>query len=288
MTRSPALILLLAACAPKAFAFSKPNHILITEYSLRELARCTPQETVLWTSAGELTVLGRRLTQLPADEDNITRERLDNWHFYDRFRRADGAPGLRHWGASKNATLHPLYESLSAQMAQTYDATTRVLLVGRLIHYLQDMAVPAHVLPVFHPRYGFQKDAVDSYPFRAPPAIDCEALKVEFGRIVAGAPAAERFFPELLDLAAQETLRPFTDPAADPLPVPWACYWKPNPAGWGEYGVGFGTEFIQCDGRSYQISSDDYANFMDRRHGHAARYTELAIYYLLFLSDFRP
>lgn len=188
-----------------AFGFDPELHGKYTEAAFtlyRE--HCQP---ALPSEAVESTVKGVKA------EDGWTPTRARNWHFYNR----DGQVRRAWWGAERNLDavfrqrireLEERLETRESDPSEIYKAT------GRVLHYIQDMSVPAHVVPIYHGP-GL-KDRVDGYPPVVGDALQTVVQK-ELGRDLAergcerlrpgpeGSSAA--FFQNLLDDTAQTTLR---------------------------------------------------------------------------------
>lgn len=87
------------------------------------------------------------------DEDNITPSRALNWHFYpanktlanakkDMFKFITLRP-TSEWfvGKRQSKLIRQLKEGISPSAFRTF---------GRILHHIQDMSTPSHVVPVYH------------------------------------------------------------------------------------------------------------------------------------------
>ncbi len=116
-------------------------------------------------------------------------ERLYNWHFYDQFRGTPHAMGKHFLGF--RTSMHHIFEKrvrtledslLSQHDLNTWDESS-ALTLGRVIHFIQDVTIPAHVAPIYH--YNIivinHSDYVDHLPlwYSPQPVIsssDCRAI----------------------------------------------------------------------------------------------------------------
>lgn len=80
-------------------------------------------------------------------EDDVTLERLRNWHFY---RSEDSPISKRRWGFIRPTSEHIFIEHITALRRAPRESETRYLLLGRLLHHIQDMSTPSHVLAIYH------------------------------------------------------------------------------------------------------------------------------------------
>jgi hypothetical protein len=237
---APSLVLVLglsAASPPSAFAFDPDLHGKYTEAAFtlyRE--HCQPAPP---SGAVESVVKGVQA------EDSATLTRAGNWHFYNR----DGRVRKAWWGPERNldAVFRQRIQELEGRL-ETRDPNPSEVYkaAGRVLHYIQDMSVPAHVVPIYHGP-GL-KDRFDGYPPAAGDALR-NAVHEALGRDLA-AGGCERlrpghgegsadFFPSLLDNTAQTTLRAIgqTD-HPDAGSERWLKFWDSsrNPKGFAKYG----------------------------------------------------
>ena len=96
--------------------------------------------------------------------DNISFSRAWNWHFYDKkFNYETRKPGNIDSGFLwMNRSLHKIFTKKSEKLLKHKKNKKRLLKYsGIVLHYIQDMAVPAHVAPIYH--VSWKKDKFDSY-----------------------------------------------------------------------------------------------------------------------------
>ena len=81
-------------------------------------------------------------------------ERFLNWHFYDAYRDTGAAMGTTMFGSEKS--LHRIYDQRIASLLDALedaDAASYYEYTGRILHFIQDMTVPAHVAPIYHYKF---------------------------------------------------------------------------------------------------------------------------------------
>lgn len=208
-------------------------------------------------------------------EDNVTPERLANWHFY--------APEHRHVksvGLMKK-TLHDLFDKKEAAMLT---AENKKALAGSLLHYIQDVSVPAHVVPVFH---GF--DAFDGYPIFVNKFLkEAKTLCSEFKTL-----KGKYFSPsDMLDAVALNTKESLNEEFilfvnGNPETRVWAIFWpkKNQNKLFGEYSKDLGNSFgkiksFSCgrrDKNTCKVSSKSYDTFAYERQKQAVLFSMLLI-----------
>ena len=100
--------------------------------------------------------------------DKLSFSRGWNWHFYDqKFNYETMSPGHLEPGfLGMNRSLHKDFVKKSKKLLEQIekdknDKEQLLKYAGKLIHYIQDMAVPAHVAPIYH--VAWSKDKFDGY-----------------------------------------------------------------------------------------------------------------------------
>ena len=219
------------------------------------------------------------------DEGGLVRAK--NWHFY----RAENSPYLRKflsligtvYPSSRHIyTIHTFELSRLLNRREKSDLDKVMLLAGRIIHHIQDMSTPAHVMPVYHgPAFPFSfpskhdaleefsKNHIDNYLVsNSSNAIsNCDRERIE--------KESEMDLIDLYDLVANRTLVYLeSDEASFPAHINgkvktvgsdlfWIKYDPEHPYfdkhdGWGEYGPfgeaprGSGVPFDTSDTREYK------------------------------------
>ena len=157
--------------------------------------------------------------------------------------------------------------------------------LGAALHYVQDLAVPAHAVPVFHPRSwldpsdGFddyaQWDGADSRPSEQALGGECARLSAlaQVGSLAA-------LLARMRDETQQSLSEPFSvSRAGSPVTLSFALLWRARGAGFGVYGCEgeFGDEQLRCDGVRYQVAAATYQAFAGRRARSAILYSAATI-----------
>ncbi|MFJ2683345.1 hypothetical protein ACIOYV_06350 [Pseudomonas sp. NPDC087342] len=231
------LLFMLMAIEP-AFAFDAKRHSIYTLQAVQAYRDCAGVN--LPFDAGAALAAGTE----SEDTSLLTiGERATNWHFYNREDKLRpgwfGSRNLDGVFAKRTRALEELMLSQKPSQDDVYE------LAGRVLHYVQDMSVPAHVIPVFHVKLPLldRSDPFDNFerrkdlpPFRLTPA-ECQTLSTEI--------VSNKSYPAtLLENAAQATLKAIGQANSSDTPQnSWARYWF-YPArqasdarkGWGDYG----------------------------------------------------
>lgn len=227
-------IVLLCSPASPAFAFAPELHL--------EFARKAAQAYQTCPGVTLLAQMGKALAEgaKAEDSDPLTFfQRITNWHFYNRndalkpFWFANRS--LDKIFITRTKALNELLEVPDSNPIEVYKQA------GRVLHYIQDMSVPGHVVPTYHikdPFDGF--GSIDALPKFSLSAEECQKLHDDAASETAS-PGA------FLENAAKATLRQIEQTDADGKPVvngAWESYWVyPSPdsadaqKGWGDYGV---------------------------------------------------
>ena len=80
-------------------------------------------------------------------EDNVSLERLFNWHFY---RSADSTIPRRFYGFMRPTSEHILLKHIQKMLRHGKKERERYEQLGRVLHHIQDMSTPSHVLAIYH------------------------------------------------------------------------------------------------------------------------------------------
>lgn len=126
-----------------SYAVDKDLHDDITEEAFHHFKTCTNK------LGGKLKLTdedGGLIKDASKNEDNASFERLFNWHFYDHYRDTEHA-------MHKGYTLHRVFSRKTHKLEKAVKKTDRekyLLAAGSIIHYIQDMGIPAHVAPNYH------------------------------------------------------------------------------------------------------------------------------------------
>jgi hypothetical protein len=175
-----------------AWSFESAVHGEISKKAFEVVQRC---------GVGKMpAAMQTALIQGTVDEDTTQiLSRLRNWHFYNTY------GNLRQGGVFLES-LDAIFVLRNQELvAAPADSVQRAHAEGRVLHYVQDMFVPAHVVPVFHGKPFAKADEFDHFAIpagvkdQAVAQISCEEIKAEG----TGSFTANR---QLLDQAAHGTL----------------------------------------------------------------------------------
>lgn len=133
------------------------DHMRITTHTLKHYRNLLSPAFATTLANGDNE---KELIQGTDDEDNFSPERAMNWHFY---RREDDHDFLQPFKGFFDVTYNPSSRSILTKRNNKFEELVQVHhlgssrdsqeffnLVGRLIHHVQDMSTPSHVVPVFH------------------------------------------------------------------------------------------------------------------------------------------
>lgn len=175
-------------------------------------------------------------------------QRMANWHFYNRDGKLRDSwfanRSLDVIFAKRNVELETLLAAKTRDREQIYERA------GRVLHYIQDMSVPAHVVPVYHAKLPLLGggDPFDAYQPKALAkpswsAADCQGLRL-LVTVDPGYPKA------LLEATAQSTLQRIGQLGGAESRNGWDRYWiypssdrAEAKKGWGSYPED-GCEFV--------------------------------------------
>jgi hypothetical protein len=77
-----------------------------------------------------------------------TLHRLLNWHFYGR--RLGLFPNTPLKRTSLPRLMHLITQLRDSEVGKPAEGETRAVIIGRILHQIQDMSCPPHVIPVYH------------------------------------------------------------------------------------------------------------------------------------------
>lgn len=232
--------------------------------------------------------LGEALAKGTDAEDSSPRtilQRATHWHFYNRNEKLEPLWLVqRNLDAIFNKRIKKLNELLvkpDADPVAVYEQA------GRVLHYIQDMSVPGHVVPAYHAKLpGNPADPFDEFEsIEALPVFDlsdaqCQALRDKAGEADA---TPQRF----LDAAATATLQAIEQIDAAGKPVvdgAWKAYWV-YPArdtdearkGWGQYGT---CEFAKGNVNAGCKREEELVALFEQQSRQAQRNSVLMLFYV--------
>lgn len=277
---APLGLLLLCNPTNQAFAFTPDLHAAFAEQAAQAYGTCE--------GAALPEPLAKALADGTKAEDSSPRtfiQRATHWHFYNRnqalkpfwfFNR-----NLDEIFATRIEALNDLLKDPDADPEKVYEQA------GRVLHYIQDMSVPGHVLPAYHAKLpGNEPDpfdefaSIDALPTFKLEQAECQAL--------GGKAAAKDITPQdFLTAAATQTLQAIEQIDAHGNPIvdgAWSAYWE-YPArnaddaanGWGQYGE---CKFIKGTGKANCKSDQALTALYEQQTKQAMSNSVLMLFYL--------
>lgn len=218
-------LVLLSQCVPlSGFAYNTTNHEAITRqaiYLLNASYCCdfiTPEEA-------KMIIKGN-----VSEDDNFLKglSRPINQHFYNP-RKAN-----KYWKRIQSITVR--FERIAKRCFKRIDSKKYFKYVGEIIHHIQDMTNPSHVVPVYHGpglKDKFDEQYLSCY---FPKRVEIDTLR-SYGPI---------YLTSTLKPVAEKTLEAIKqsfeiyvmqDGVCIPRKIDWSCFWNENPTDWfGQYG----------------------------------------------------
>ena len=178
------------------------------------------------------------------------------------------------------------FDRLVSEMEQAEPARERFRWLGRVVHYIQKLSSPVHVVPIRVTRV-LRAQFVDRFDRHLVNREDViQALETGCDFVATSLSENDVTYSSLLLLTANETGASILQPIPG-LPITWEAFWEfGSPGSFGSYGVAgnnFGrhTEF-RCDRESRQLClflKDDpiYRKFATERHTQAVKATVHAL-----------
>lgn len=263
-----------------AFAFNPDPHSAYALRAAQAYQRCPgvklPEQLAEALAAGT-----------DAEDSNLLTlpQRATNWHFYNRNKKLEP-----FWFANRSLDVifSKRIEKLNALLAEPDADPVEVYeQAGRVLHYIQDMSVPGHVVPAYHAKLpGNPADPFDEFEsIEALPVFDlseaqCQALRDEAGQ----ADATPQHF---LNAAATATLQAIEQIDAAGKPVvdgAWKAYWV-YPArdaadarkGWGQYAS---CEFTKGDVKAECKREEELVALFEQQSRQAQTNSVLMLFYV--------
>lgn len=255
----------LIACLPvTAQTYPGPIHQELTFLAAKQLSHCLQGTDIPPLGPLEVRYIVKR--DVSEAERSIFRRMLQ-WRYYDRRQKARGFLGI------VETRLHEHYNKTARALRHADSLRERYTDLGILVHYLQEVTVPAHVIPIFNPRVWrlIEGDTMDKYP------LDKAAVEARLGGLCKPLFADQaNDFKQLLVETAEHTRAAAREPIPG-LPADWTAFWRDDadPSDFGEYGpagnrFGLATSF-RCGpdrrARCHLVDDDPiYGEFATARH----------------------
>lgn len=147
-----------------AHAISPENHRPVTRAAFSAYKTCIQQPGLKDTLAEGVDAI---VESSKLEDESPLIKRYFNWHFYDAYKDTEFAMGRSATGARKS--LHHIYAERADQLIEALENNQQQDVyeyTGRLLHYIQDMTVPAHVAPIYHHKFLWfdRSDYFDEMP----------------------------------------------------------------------------------------------------------------------------
>jgi len=284
------ITLLLILFSFQALSYSKTNHKHITKAAVDLVQRCE-----LSPQLSEKNI--DTLVDLNLGQDGIFKK-MRLWHFPEPL-AGSGNPApqkQRAWLYGKlvtETTFDRWAKYLDDQIKKQQRFEQRLPGIGALLHYVQDLAVPAHAVPIFHPTRIANADRLDSWKKLQPqgqtllPATEkiCETISTgSVANVIA-------FLSEARRLTLKSLQKPLGPDCQGPS-CRWSRYWSQAVAvnGFADYGCGgkdvFGKKTFKCEGEKYTVNPDVYKTFAAERFQDAViASAQMLIYYYGYKSE---
>lgn len=258
------LFCMLCFAAGVAEAYPGEVHQQLSFVAARQFNRC-----VEGTDIAPLTTLNVRYAarSSTAEADAGFWRRAVRWQFYDRKHRTQAAPRSL-WIIQTR--LHERFEATAASINRGQDPAERYTRLGRLVSHLQDVTVPAIVVPVYYERFWAlsRSDSFGEFPL---------TLDEHRGHLDELCPALlntprDYTYDDLLTDTAERTIAATRGSIQD-LGATWQVFWREAADGeFGSYGVAgntFGTDVtFPCGRKECRLLRNDplYFEFAQDRH----------------------
>jgi hypothetical protein len=309
MRRAPLLVLAAVALTSTllpgpASGFSVTNHVLLTEASLRQIRACTAKHPNRWPGAEAIDAYGGAITACNIKQDDVERK-LRLWHFYggerDGKARKLEVSGIlvRFFRAeflNVGVGFDEYFAQLEARLAETPTTPEHVYATtGAIVHFIQDVAVPAHAIPIFHPSPVWNGDNFDDFPIQlesSPPddLATCDRLLGATNDTLAGL-LRETVEGTMTAIRTEIPVGGMTGPpppASPPgkrpklLPRTWQLFWNDSldRDGFGRYGCmrdSFGETQLSCERKPFTFKPETYVDFARARQRAAVEATVRAL-----------
>jgi hypothetical protein len=241
--------LLLPFIQTTAHAFELGDHKAIMNQATQEFEACFPKTLTSWD---RILIAQSDLFE----DENIFRKDTLYSHFYNPYKKLN----MRRY--TSDVRVANLSKDLAEPLGNdSWDSWGRLIALGEMIHHLQDMATPPHVVPVMHgPFDGFER-----YDFKGDisSGISCAELMAM--------PAMEDEPNSLLQSTSITTLQNVAElhfvarSTSGTLSISGSDFWKDsgndNFGHYGSLGNHYGAPTLTVNGVVYTPSSADYDTF---------------------------
>ena len=135
-----------------SYAISKDIHESVTQKAIVAYQDCTKQLGVNDSLTDGVITIAKATKW---EDEWPLLSRYFNWHFYDAY-KDDKEHSMKLSATGARKSLHYIYNDRADSLVDALHNKTKEDIfeyTGRLIHYVQDMTVPAHVAPIYHYKF---------------------------------------------------------------------------------------------------------------------------------------
>lgn len=187
-------------CVLLIFLLASPCHAFKPEEQHGPISRQAVSVYQSCTGRAIPEELSKVFIEKAVHEDDVSLERLGNWHFYNNGNNL-GRYYFLFYGAN-DKIFQKLLKKLDSLLASNKPNPVEIYKVaGRIAHHIQDMSAPPHVVPVYH----YKDDSFENY---RPSSAFNENNPELCGVLKAWIPAPGDIFGQ----AAQNTLKAVAGP----------------------------------------------------------------------------
>lgn len=289
----------------QVYAYEPQFHRQLSQEAVRQYNSCVPGDKFLSKNSADFVKFSRL-------EDNVLHnpKRSREWHFFN----INSDLGLSEEGAriSLNTRFNELRQILDGilenPVLEKFERNRLYKILGRMSHYVQDVSVPANVIPIYH-RAGKQ-DKFEAFPVDIKSQQeyfdrnkDAICVEVKTAPVDDLYPLLESISRRTLMAAEQETFVLLSEKTRQQ--VPWSLYWtehkecrsrtKANFKDYGLFGNRFGEEKVvdrcdpddgpspflaYCKSGSCKVDKASFKEFAARRHLAAIVATQKMLYFI--------
>lgn len=258
-----AALLSFLICLPFfSFSYQLDDHSRITHQAIKEFNYCFDEKIDFYH---ELVI-----EQANRNEDL---DLINKWIWYSHyFNPEKELPSYRYESDVRVSFLEDEVKDMIQTKVADYWIYDRF---GHLIHHLQDVTSPPHVVPVAHSlNDGFESYSISTSEFY-------KATTPYFNKCSFFTNLSKMTPLELLDRTARKTLILVHEPV---LNVTWEAFWKEsNDDSFGSYGFlgnNFGVPLIEINKTQYRFTEQIYKDFKISQFRRAIDVTKEALFWL--------
>lgn len=277
-------LVVLIFTAGDLFPYNSDNHRIITERAVKYLNEKFPG-FVTEDEARQLL------------KGNISEERFGlkwlNRPFRQHFYNPEKDENLRR----KWKSINKHFNSISTKLQDKKSSRRFFYSLGEVIHYIQDMTNPAHVVPVYHGGCCMKDKFDEQNLSNVPPPMTSISVNRDFykpfDKSILGPVASETLNRLKIEFDVRRTRKVNDHEVSDVIVADWSYFWKADDDGWfGEYGSlghpngkpgGFSDNFsetrIERGTVVYEIEESVYVDFTEDQISLAVLKTAEFIYF---------